>query len=286
MLLEKIKQFLKLSPNIINKSDVEKIFAITYKGLREDVIPSFEELSKLDNTMFDKNLMSVLGRNLIGKENKDIIKSYKILIDKIIKQEPNIKKLIDLLPENVTTKTITARDAGILNLVSNLNTFVLSSGDIPIVILSTTSEKDFPPKVYQDMKNSIIVISKLVEYLSDLDSLITSITKSDTEVNINEDNVSIEAILKAKGKLNYGFVSIPLPNIPKYIYTLRTWIIDKELEKYELLKLKRQYLLKRLLEIQNELNKNPDDLTLKKAKEVYSKEINTLTYKIEKIEHI
>lgn len=275
-----------MTPDVINKSDVEKIFLLTMKNLKETTQSTFQELGKLGNERFDKSYISIIGRNLIGKENKDIIKSYNILIDKVLKAEPIIKKLLDTLPESITTNTITAKNAGILNLISNINTFTLISGDVAIVILSESSEKDFPAKVYQDMKSNLLNASKFIEYLNDVEVHIKNIEKADNEININEDNVAIEAILKSKGKLNFGVVESNLIDVPKAIYTLRTWLVDHELDKYEVLKLKKQYLLKRLLEIQNEIDKNPDDVNLKKAKEVYSKEITKISFKIEKIENV
>ena len=45
------------------------------------------------------------------------------------------------------------------------------------------------------------------------------------------------------------------------------------MKKYDSLKLKKQYLLKRLLEIEGKLSNSPEDVKLKKAKEVYVNEI-------------
>lgn len=282
MVLEYLKKFLSSKPSIIHKSDVEKIYALSVKGLREDVKPALEELSKVKIEGLDKNLFSVLNRGLVGKTPNDIIKSYIILVDKILKQEVAVKKLISSLPENITTNNTTVKKAGILSLVENINNFTLLSGDVGLILTIGTS-KDFPAKVFEDMKKNLLNINSLILVLQDIESTIKGLEKANDEININEDNVALESILKAKGEINFPVMGFTA-SIPKMIYNLRTWNVDRELEKYELLKIKRQYLLKRLLEIDAELNKSPEDVTLKKAKDVYIKEINKISFTIERIE--
>ena len=158
MVLDYLKKFLTNKPDIIHKSELEKIFNLSLKGLREDVKPVLEELLKCKVEAFDKNLMLILNRSLIGKTPHDIIKSYISVVDKILKQEPNIKKLISSLPENITTKSITTKKSGILSLIENINTFTLMSGDVGIMLTLNTG-KDFPAKVIEDMKKNLISIS-------------------------------------------------------------------------------------------------------------------------------
>lgn len=282
MVLEYLKKFLSSKPSIIHKSDVEKIYALSVKGLREDVKPALEELSKVKIEGLDKNLFTVLNRGLVGKTPNDIIKSYIILVDKLLKQEVAVKKLISSLPENITTNNTTVKKAGILSLVENINNFTLLSGDVGLILTIGTS-KDFPAKVFEDMKKNLLNINSLILVLQDIESTIKGLEKANDEININEDNVALESILKAKGEINFPVMGFTA-SIPKMIYNLRTWNVDRELEKYELLKIKRQYLLKRLLEIDAELNKSPEDVTLKKAKDVYIKEINKISFTIERIE--
>ena len=282
MILDYLKKFLSNKPDIIQKSNVEKILNLSIKGLREDVRPVLEELLKMKVEAFDKNLVIILNRSLIGKTPQDIVKSYISVVDKIIKNETNIKKLISSLPENITTKNITTKKSGILSLIENINTFTLMSGDIGIILTINTG-KDFPAKVYEDMKKNLVNLNNLILNLNDIDSSIKGLEKANDDININEDNVALENILKAKGEANFPVLGF-LPNIPKMIYNLRTWNVDRELNNYELLKIKRQYLLKRLMEIDAELSKSPEDVALKKAKDVYIKEITKISFTIERIE--
>lgn len=282
MIIDYLKKFLSNKPDIINKADVEKIFNLALKGLREDVRPMLEELLKAKVEVFDKNLLLILNRSLIGKTPSDVIKSYISVVDRILKNEANIKKLISTLPESITTKSSTAKKAGILSLIENISTFALMSGDIGIILTMNTG-KDFPAKVVEDMRKNLITINSLIISLNDIDGSIKGLEKANDDININEDNVALENILKTKGELNFSTPSL-VPSIPKMIYNLRTWRIDVELEKYELLKIKRKYLLKRLMEIDAELSKSPEDVTLKKAKDVYVKEITKISFTIERIE--
>ena len=79
--------------------------------------------------------------------------------------------------------------------------------------------------------------------------------------------------------MNFSFIG-------KVAYNIGTWLVDREMKKYDSLKLKKQYLLKRLLEIEGKLSNSPEDVKLKKAKEVYVNEIEKTNYAILKIETI
>lgn len=282
MILDYLKKFLTNKPDIIHKSDLEKILNLSIKSLREDVRPILEELLKCKVEAFDKNLIIILNRSLIGKTPQDIIKSYINVVDRIMKNETGVKKLISTLPENITTRSITTKKSGILSLIENINTFTLMSGDLGLILTMNTG-KDFPAKVVEDMKKNLVTINNLIMVLNDIESCIKGLEKANDDININEDNVALENILKAKGEANFPVLGF-LPSVPKMIYNLRTWNVDEELKKYELLKIKRQYLLKRLMEIDAELSKSPEDVALKKAKDVYIKEITKISFTIERIE--
>lgn len=282
MVIDYLKRFMtNFKTSTINKSDVEKLFVLMMNSLKSDVRPLFEELLKIDKASLDSNIILLLNKSLIGKTHQDVLKSYISLIDKIIKQEPSVKKLISTLPEVITTNSITVKKSGILSLVDSINMFTLLSNDIPLMLL-VGNNKDFPVKVFEEIKKNIITINRNIILLQDIEGIIKGLEKANDEININEDNVALENILKSKGEANF-----PVSNfidIPKAMYNFRTWRIDIELDKYELLKLKKQYLLKRLIEIETELNKQPEDINLKKAKDVYIKEINKISFKIERIE--
>lgn len=110
---------------------------------------------------FDKNLIIILNRSLIGKTPQDIIKSYINVVDRIMKNETGVKKLISTLPENITTRSITTKKSGILFLIENINTFTLMSGDLGLILTMNTG-KDFPAKVVEDMKKNLVTINNLI----------------------------------------------------------------------------------------------------------------------------
>lgn len=126
MILDYLKRFMsRFKTNTINKSDIEKLFVVMMNSLKSDVRPIFEEMLKSDKNSIDSNIILLLNKSLIGKTYTDVLKSYIVLIDKIIKNEPHVKKLISTLPEVVTTNSITAKKSGIISLVDSINTFIL-----------------------------------------------------------------------------------------------------------------------------------------------------------------
>ena len=99
MILDYLKRFMsRFKTNTINKSDIEKLFVVMMNSLKSDVRPIFEEMLKSDKNSIDSNIILLLNKSLIGKTYTDVLKSYIVLIDKIIKNEPHVKKLISTLP--------------------------------------------------------------------------------------------------------------------------------------------------------------------------------------------
>lgn len=285
MLLDLIKNMLKGSPEVIKKSDVEKILDLTFKGLKEDVLPVFQELAKLKPEAFNKNMLLLLSKSLKGKDGVGVANSYITTINNLIKEENNVRATLKYLPENIPTHFITSKKASTISLISNLASFVFISMDMAILLVSKATDTDFSKENYKNMNSNIETINTLIYFVNDTRGFLNSLTKADDEININEENNSIEAILKSKSGIpllpNLGFAFIG-----KISYNIRTWLVEREIAKYELLKQKKNYLLKKILEIENELSNNPEDVRLKKAKDVYIIEIEKLTYKINKLAEI
>lgn len=85
-----------------------------------------------------------------------------------------------------------------------------------MLIIGTS--KDFPAKVFEDIKKNIISVNRSIILLQDIEGIIKGLEKANDEININEDNVALENILKSKGELNFQVSNFI--DIPKAIYTL------------------------------------------------------------------
>lgn len=282
MLIELYRNIFKDAPDVIKKGDVEKILDLTFKNLKEDVIPSFEELSKVNPDGFNKSILLLLAKSLKGKNGQEVARSYLEVLVNLVKEEANIKATLKNLPESIPTNFLTTKKASIIAMVSNLTSFALISLDVAILLVTKSNDNDFSKDNYKDMNANVGTATTLLFYVRDIKGFINTISKADDEININEENNSIEAVLKSKGGIPL-IPSLGFSFIGKISYNIRTWLVEVELTKFELLKQKKNYLLKKLLEIENELSNNPDDVRLKKAKDVFIIEIEKLTYKINKI---
>ena len=277
-ILESLKKLVNLNgTNVIHKAAVEKILDMTFKNLEKEVLPSFLELSKANPKVF-QSVTKQKGGNDQAKYFINVIKDLQ-------KNEEAIRKAVKDLPEHIPTKFITSKKASTLSIVSTVGSFALCSLDIAILMVSDADGNDFSPSITTQMNNSFAGIGPILEFIKNVKAHIQNLDKTDDEININDDNIRLESILKSNG----GLPDIPNMNfsfIGKVAYNIGTWLVDREMKKYDSLKLKKQYLLKRLLEIEGKLSNSPEDVKLKKAKEVYVNEIEKTNYAILKIETI
>lgn len=285
-ILESLKKLVNLNgTNVIHKAAVEKILDMTFKNLEKEVLPSFLELSKANPKVFNPGIGAVLQSVTKQKGGNDQAKYFINVIKDLQKNEDAIRKAVKDLPEHIPTKFITSKKASTLGIVSTVGSFALCSLDIAILMISDADGNDFSPSIVTQMNNSLAGISPVLEFIKNVKTHIQNLNKTDDEININDDNIRLESILKSNG----GLPDIPNMNfsfIGKVAYNIGTWLVDMEMKKYDSLKLKKQYLLKRLLEIEGKLSNSPEDVKLKKAKEVYVNEIEKTNYAILKIETI
>lgn len=285
-ILESLKKLVNLNgANVIHKAAVEKILDMTFKNLEKEVLPSFLELSKANPKVFNPGIGAVLQSVTKQKGGNDQAKYFINVIKDLQKNEDAIRKAVKDLPEHIPTKFITSKKASTLGIVSTVGSFALCSLDIAILMVSDADGNDFSPSITTQMNNSLAGIGPILEFIKNVKTHIQNLDKIDDEININDDNIRLESILKSNG----GLPDIPNMNfsfIGKVAYNIGTWLVDREMKKYDSLKLKKQYLLKRLLEIEGKLSNSPEDVKLKKAKEVYVNEIEKTNYAILKIETI
>ena len=73
--------------DIIHKAAVEKIMDITFKNLKEEVLPSFSELLKVKPEHFNETVKLVMEKSLKKKDSKEQVKEYINIINFVLKNE-------------------------------------------------------------------------------------------------------------------------------------------------------------------------------------------------------
>ena len=76
--------------DIIHKAAVEKIMDITFKNLKEEVLPSFSELLKVKPEHFNETVKLVMEKSLKKKDSKEQVKEYINIIIFVLKKEKDI----------------------------------------------------------------------------------------------------------------------------------------------------------------------------------------------------
>ena len=121
----------------------------------------------------------------------------------------------------------------------------------------------------------------ILMFISNIDNELSIINKIDNNIIINEDNKSSRTLL-GDTKLNF----MPSNDLIQTIYSIRVWLVDREIKKYELLKEKKALLELRVLELKKKLAGDPTDTKILKAIDVYTEKIEETEFRIKKIERL
>lgn len=104
--------------DIIHKAAVEKIMDITFKNLKEEVLPSFSELLKVKPEHFNETVKLVMEKSLKKKDSKEQVKEYINIINFVLKNEKDIRNVYKDMPEHLPIKYISTKKAHMLSILT------------------------------------------------------------------------------------------------------------------------------------------------------------------------
>lgn len=272
----------------ITRKDVMKNVELIFSSISEDVIPSLKELEEnIDKVSKEKLLKLKNVAAISGIKHKD----HKDIITKILATFISIQKeyttFIDLvnkeLNEVVTNKTITAKDAVILRIISDIasmNSYVL---DFSYYLLINDKETILPKYKLKSINDGSIPFSSLYKvYSNNIHKLLQDVYKtSDNKLDVEDESGMNEVMLSKTGKLVVlpqasGFINNP-------IYHFRIWLTDREMNKYESLKDKKRLIELKVLELKLKQS-NGSEPELSKQIEYYEEKLSKTEHAIERIE--
>lgn len=278
---------LRLNTTIARK-DVMKNVELIFSSISEDVIPSLKELEENVNNLSKdkllklKNVAAICG--IKHKDHKDIFTKLLVTFTSIQKEYTTFLDLVNKeLNEVVTNKTITAKDAVILRIISDIasmNSYVL---DFSYYLLINDKETILPKYKLKSINDGSIPFSSLYKvYSNNIHKLLQDVYKtSDNKLDVEDETGMNEVMLSKTGKLVVlpqasGFINNP-------IYHFRIWLADREMNKYESLKDKKRLIELKVLELKLKQS-NGNEPELSKQIEYYEEKLSKTEHAIERIE--
>jgi len=282
-----LKKVLDSLSSTVKKESVVESFENIMTGLNDEVLPALENIIKdgdepfIKNNQFLNNLSKLTVRS---KSNKDFLIAIKSLLNTIIKEEKDISKLIDKeLNDYITSKGSTAKDLTIMKLVTDIGSLVFYIQDLNYFILVNGQETSLPKiKMREIRANSGSFVNLFLAFHKDFSKYVKEISRVSSDTVYNESAVPsmMDRLFKSNGKL----LTLPISGFNgNPIYHIRMWLVDKEIERYELLKDKKKLIELKLLELKlaEQQESNPK---LKKQIEYYEEKVSRLEYNIKDIE--
>jgi len=282
-----LKRVLDSLSSTVKKESVAESFENIMTGLTDEVLPVLNDLIKDGNESFIKDnqfLKNMSKLTVRSKDNKAYLEAIKKLLNDISKEEKEISKLIEKeLSDYVTSKGSTAKDLTIMKLVTDIGSLVFYVQDLNYYILVDQKDTAIPKVRLTDIRsNSGSFVNLFNAFHKDFSKYVKDISRVSEEI-VNKPDATpsmMDALFKSRGKLltlpASGFNGNP-------IYHIRMWLVDKEIERYELLKDKKKLIELKLLELKLEAA-NESNPKLKSQIEYYEEKISKLEYNIKEIE--
>lgn len=288
-MIDGIVKLFESSPKVVKKEIIKKSFEEVSEFLNDEVISALEEVvSNGSMDIYGKSRYLTSMNNGVTafkiKDKFDIFVKLLEMFKEISANENKLKAFVDKLNPNITSVSITARDAAVVKVVNDL--VFLSTYTLDLISMVITDEKDthFPKIKFtnfeKELPTYVDYVNKYFEYERDIIKKLDHV--STTEINVSDSSlVTFLKTIVAKSGTNLflptGFVNNP-------IYHFRMWMMDSAVENYEYQKEKRKSISIKLNELKYKANGEENE-SLKKQIAYYEKQLADMEYKIEKFEN-
>ena len=226
-------------------------------ALSNDVIPALVMLDSNSNLEVIKRSVLLSNINKLAKLGaKDNIELVSILLERFKVYEKKCQDLEELVENNLSKYTANTgtslKDITILKVIEDISDMTLYTLDIiDYVLLNGGDSDNYPAAKIKYIKEGIYSYVKLLDYYTreKLTSIIRTIPKlSDKAVDIQNSKKSM--VMTLFGKMDNDVDNLPINGfIGNPIYHIRLYMVDKEIEKYKILKDKNKLIELRILEL-------------------------------------
>lgn len=288
-MLHKLLDKIGLLNKNIKKKDLVMLNDAMYNAIARDITPALVRVQSLvldDKMKLDVGYVRMVkSRFPKVRKDSDVIALLIKLTTMVNDNRKGLDSLIDDLPDIINLNSTTIKVANIMNLVGDVSTFVTFLLDFVMILLEN------PIKVYNNKEKSktmMLMVPKycdILSYVDILDEVIDGSKHLDNDTVISTKNPGVmTTILSNKSKLPLVVDGLGL-NLYKGIYVIRTYFVDRDIEKYEILEKKKELLELKVIEFRHQLNSETPDPKLKKRIELYIEDIESAEYAMEKIKN-
>jgi len=282
-----LKNYIDNMHHTIKKDQVMEAFDNTMSSIEQEVIPALDsviadgDLKAVKDNKFLNNIRKLV--KVRSKDNKDFLTNVKSIFKAIQAEEKHIRDLINKdLNDYVTEAGSTARDITIVKLITDIGSLTFYTMDLCYFLIVDTKDTSIPKRRLEDVREGVdSYISIVNTFNKNFDKYVKEIAKvADQVISMDGNPSMMDSILKSRGK----FLSLPFSGFNgNPIYHIRMWLVDQEIERYELLKEKKKVIELKLLDLKLEAQneKNPK---LKTQIEYYEEKISKIEYNIKDIE--
>lgn len=286
-ILDTIRSFFKS----VKKEKVYDYVDYLFNHINSSLLPSIETIIKSKNLPDVKNNkffpMIYKGLNFRTNDNYKALEELRAIFVDISKQEGNIRKLVDdSLPDVITNKAMRVKDAAIISLIRDLTSITSYTLDLLYYIIVDETVSELPRIKFKRIQEGAATYVTLLNTYKNIKKYVKSFDNISTEVielksDVEKDIALIEQVVGNTG----GVVPIPTQNfVYNPIYHFRMWLIDKEVQRYEALKVKKEMIELKIHELQLE-QQGDVDRDLSNQIHYYENKLAGIEYKIEKIEN-
>lgn len=288
-MLNSLLQVIGLVDKPIKKQDVLKTLDHTWSAIGEDLLPAIDaviknkDIKKIGN---DKYLKGVLQAcNIKTSNNLDGLSKIKDTFVTIHGAYKDLKNTISkYLSEFIADTSLTARDAAILRVLTDCHSMTAYLLDLIYYVCITDNETDLSKKKIEEIKKGVGPFSNLYKkYSTDFNKLVKELKEVSTHAIVDKNKTSIIGVL-----LNQTGKELSLPTDDNFInnpiYHIRMYFVDREIRKYESLKLRKQMVELKIMELKARQN-NENHEKISKQLEYFEEKLSSVEYDIRKIEN-
>lgn len=276
--------------NTINKEDVLTLLDTMQINVTTEIIPL---LTKFSNNNIKNDVNTNVGLSNIVMFLDLKVRDNQKGLDLMNNTFTNIEKTLPMLNELIlndmsdvnTNRSSTLKDAAIVQVVQDINYLILFIPSLMYYLFKDNKiEHYIPPIEFKEISNDIPYFTNLFKYYynNPLQVVIERI-KLLPIVEIDPSNTSdLINIYLNKNKLNVPVTRENFLGNP--IYTIRTWLLEKDIEKYKRMKTEVRLLEARLLDLLSKQNNEGSNDKIIKQIHYYENTIAEINYKIKKFE--
>jgi len=285
-----LKAFHENIPDVVKSENILDTANNVFKNVNDDIIPTLEKvIDESSDDIKDSKLLNIIAKfgNFKAKDGAEMLSLILGMFKDIKHSERDVVKYInDNFKDVITDKTVTTNEMTIMKIINDIAAMSQYTMDLVYVSMLKDSETDIPKFRIEQINAGIGAYYNLLDtYLVDFQKVLKKATEV-KEVVVDDKKLENESMLSKF--LGSNFVDLPMAsnfnNNP--IYHIRMWLVDNDMDNYDLLTEKRKLIELKVAELKAVRESGDSSSKMKKRIEYYENKLNDIEYKIKELETV